>query len=156
MAGFVGGCTLEALEAVCNREEVSALEILDRVGSLLDKSLLYQGTQGGSEPRCMMLATIREYALERLRERREEEAISDAHAAYFLTFAERGDLALRGPEQDVSLKQLEAEQQNLRMALHWFVEHGEAEGALRLSGALSWFWYLHGYLREGWGWFGGD
>jgi len=100
----------------------------------------------------MMLATIREYALECLRESREEDAISDAHAAYYLTFAERGDLALRGPELDVWLKQLEAEHQNLRTALHWFVEHGEAEGALRLSGALSWFWYLHGYLREGCGW----
>ncbi len=152
MAVFVGGCTLEALEAVCNREEVSALEILDRVESLLDKSLLYQGTKGGSEPRCMMLATIREYALERLRESREEDAISDAHAAYYLTFAERGDLALRGPEQDVWLKQLEAEHHNLRMALHWFVEHGAAESALRLSSALSWFWYLHGFLREGCGW----
>lgn len=152
MAVFVGGCTLEALEAVCNREEVSTLEILDRVGSLLDKSLLYQGTQGGSEPRCMMLATIREYALERLRESREEDGISAAHAAYFLTFAERGDLALRGPEQDGWLNQLEAEQHNLRRALHWFVEQGEAEGALRLSSALSWFWYLHGYLREGCGW----
>ncbi len=152
MAVFVGGCTLEALEAVCNREEVSALEILDRVGSLLDKSLLYQGAQGGGEPRFMMLATIREYALERLRESREEDAISDAHAAYYLTFAERSVLTLRGPEQDVWLKQLEAEHHNLRTALHWFVEHREAEGALRLSSALSWFWYLHGYLSEGFGW----
>jgi predicted ATPase/DNA-binding CsgD family transcriptional regulator len=152
MAVFVGGCTLEALDAVCNRECVNDLEILDRVESLLDKSLLYQGAQGGSEQRCMMLATIREYALERLRESREEDAISDAHAAYYLTFAERGDLALRGPEQDEWLKQLEAEHHNLRTALHWFVEHGEAEGALRLSSALSWFWYLHGYLREGCGW----
>ena len=152
MAVFVGGCTLEAIEAVCNRAGVSAPEILDRVGSLLDKSLLYQRAQGESGPRFMMLATIREYALERLRESREEDAISDAHAAYYLTFAERGDLALRGPEQDVWLKQLEAEHHNLRTALHWFVEHGAAEGALRLSSALSWFWYLHGYLREGCGW----
>ena len=152
MAVFAGGCTLEAIEAVCKGEGVSALEILDQVGSLLDKSLLYQRTKGGSEPRCMMLATIREYALERLRESREEDAISDAHAAYYLTCAERGDLALRGPEQDVWLRQLEAEHHNLRRALHRFVEHGEAEGALRLSSALSWFWYLHGYLREGYRW----
>jgi predicted ATPase/DNA-binding CsgD family transcriptional regulator len=152
MAVFVGGCTLEALEAVCNREEVSAPEFLDRVGSLLDKSLLYQRAQGEGEPRFMMLATIREYALERLRESREEDAISAAHAAYYLTFAERGDLALRGPEQDGWLKQLEAEHHNLRTALHWFVEHREAESALRLSSALSWFWYLHGYLREGCEW----
>jgi predicted ATPase/DNA-binding CsgD family transcriptional regulator len=152
MAVFVGGCTLEALEAVCNREGVSALEILARLESLLDKSLLYQGAQGGSEPRCMMLATIREYAWERLRESGEEDAISDAHAAYYLTFAEKGDLALHGPEQDIWLKLFEAEHHNLRTALHWFVEHGVTEGALRLSSTLSWFWYLHGYLREGCGW----
>jgi predicted ATPase/DNA-binding CsgD family transcriptional regulator len=152
MAVFAGGCTLEAIDAVCNGEGVSALGILDQVGSLLDKSLLYQRAQGDSEPRFIMLATIREYALERLRESREEDAISDAHAAYFLTCAERGNLALRGPEQDRWLKPLEAEHHNLRRALHWFVEHGEAESALRLSSALSWFWYLHGFLREGCGW----
>ena len=152
MAVFGGGCTLEALEAVCNREDVSALEILDGVGSLLDKSLLYQRAPGESEPRCTMLATIREYAWERLRESGEEDAISDAHAAYYLAFAERGDRALRGPEQDIWLKQFEAEHHNLRGALHWFVEHGASEGALRLSSALSWFWYLRGYLREGCEW----
>src|SRR5215469_13260397 len=152
MAVFAGGCTLEAIDAVCNREGVSDLGILDQVGSLIDKSLLFQKALGESEPRIMMLATIREYALERLRESQEVGVISDAHAAYFLTFAETGDVALRGPEQDVWLKQLETEHHNLRRALHWFVEHGEAEGALRLSSALSWFWYLHGYLREGCGW----
>jgi len=152
MAVFAGGCTLEAIDAVCNREGVSDLGILDQVGSLIDKSLLFQKALGESEPRIMMLATIREYALERLRESQEVGVISGAHAAYFLTFAETGDVALRGPEQDVWLKQLEAEHHNLRRALHWFVEHEEAESALRLSSALSWFWYLHGYLREGCGW----
>ena len=152
MAVFAGGCTLEAIDAVCNREGVSDLGILDQVGSLIDKSLLFQKALGESEPRIMMLATIREYALERLRESQEVGVIFDAHAVYFLTFAETGDVALRGPEQDVWLKQFEAEHHNLRRALHWFVEHEEAESALRLSSALSWFWYLHGYLREGCGW----
>ncbi len=152
MAVFVGGCTLEAIDAVCNLEGGSALELLDWVGSLLDKSLLYQVSQGESEPRFRMLATIQEYTWECLRASREEDAISDAHAAYYLALAERGERALRGPEQDGWLQQLEAEHHNLRTTLHWFVEHGEAEGALRLSSALSWFWYLHGYLREGCGW----
>jgi len=100
----------------------------------------------------MMLATIREYALERLRENQEEDAIAEAHASFYLTFAEKGDLALRGPEQDRWLKQLEADHHNLRTAMRWFVEHRAAEGALRLGSALSWFWYLHGYLREGCEW----
>jgi predicted ATPase/DNA-binding CsgD family transcriptional regulator len=152
MAVFVGGCTLEAIEAVCTLEGVSAVEILDRVGSLLDKSLLFQKVQAEREPRCMMLATIREYAMERLKESREEDAISTAHADYYLKFAECGDLALRGPEQDVWLKQLEAEHHNLRAALQWFVGHEAAESAMRLSSALSWFWYLRGYLSEGNGW----
>jgi predicted ATPase/DNA-binding CsgD family transcriptional regulator len=152
MAIFVGGCTLEALEVVCNQEGVSALELLNRVGSLLDTSFLSQVSQGESEPRFMMLVTICEYALERLRESGEEDAISEAHASYYLALAKGGDLGLRGPEQGVWLKQLEDEHHNLRTALHWFVEHGATEGALRLSNALSWFWYLHGYLREGCGW----
>ena len=130
LAVFVGGSTLEAIEAVCNPEGVSSLAILDQVGSLVDHSLLYQEPPGAREPRFLMLATIREYAEECLRVSGEEEGILAAHAAYYLAFAESGDPALRGPEQDSWLQQFEAEHHNLRQALQWIVAQEAAPEAL--------------------------
>src|SRR5205085_670682 len=61
---FAGGCTLEALEAVCAAFGDEAGTVLDGVASLIDKSLLQQTEQEGEEPRLVMLETIREYGLE--------------------------------------------------------------------------------------------
>src|SRR5439155_566588 len=59
---FVGGCTLEAAEAVCNVGGDLGSEALDGIASLLDKSLLRQVEGADGEPRLQMLETIREYA----------------------------------------------------------------------------------------------
>jgi predicted ATPase/DNA-binding CsgD family transcriptional regulator len=152
LAVFVGGSTLEAIEAVCNPDGDSAPAILDLVGSLLDNSLLYSEASGPLEPRFLMLATIQEYAEECLRTSGEQEGILAAHAAYYLALAERGEPALHGPQQESWLQQFETEHPNLRQALHWFVAQQAAEDALRLSNALAWFWYLRGYLSEGCEW----
>src|SRR5438552_3899891 len=155
---FVGGWTLEAVEAMekaLNQRESVALSVLDRVSSLLDKSLLVQRAQDGEEPRLAMLLTVREYGLELLRESGEAEKCQRAHALYFLTFVEEAELYLKGPQQITWIARLEAEQENLRAALARLIKHEEAELALRLCGALSWFWYLCGYWSEGRRWLEG-
>jgi predicted ATPase len=89
MAVFVGGYTLGAIAAVCGvggRDQIS--DVMSRVSSLLDHSLLYQTKQEGEEPRLAMLETIREYALDCLEENGETEAIQRTHALYYLTLAE--------------------------------------------------------------------
>src|SRR5207248_8288413 len=63
---FVGGCTLEAVEAVANTRDDLGSDVLDGISSLVDKSLMRQVETTGEEPRFVMLETIREYALERL------------------------------------------------------------------------------------------
>jgi len=75
LAVFAGGETLSAVEAVCNVEGDSALDVLDSLQSLLDKSLLSQREDVGGEPRFIMLETIREYGLERLEISGEEEIV---------------------------------------------------------------------------------
>ena len=81
MAVFVGGCTLEAAEAVGDPE--GTLDVFGGLASLVDKSLLRQeeGTEG--EPRFRMLETIREFGLEQLEASGEAEAVRQRHAAYF-------------------------------------------------------------------------
>src|SRR6266704_2131569 len=79
---FVGGCTLEAIEAVCATPHDEADHVLEGVASLLDKSLLQQTEQEGTEPRLSMLETIREYGLERLQESGETPVCQRTHALY--------------------------------------------------------------------------
>lgn len=154
---FVGGCTLEAAEIVCNAggdtaaSSMQALEIdiVDGVSSLVDKSLLRQQDQEDGEPRFTMLETIREYGLEQLAESGEDEEIRGHHRDYFLQFAEHANLELRGARQKAWLESLEIEHSNLRAALRWAAESGQAEMGLRLAGSLWRFWYVHGHLSEG-------
>jgi DNA-binding CsgD family transcriptional regulator len=109
--------------------------------------LLRQEAQPDGEPRLVMLATMREYALTRLAD--EAAAVHHAHATYFLSLAEAAQPHLAGPEQAVWLDRLELEHHNLRAALHWAIAQAEGEMAVRLGAALWRFWFARGYMREG-------
>lgn len=153
---FVGGCTLEAIEAIYPVLDNNQGEdqVFDRVASLIDKSLVQQTEQEGDEPRLVLLETIREYGSEVLAASGEMETTRQAHALYYLTLAEEAEPELAGPQQAVWLERLEREYDNLRSTLQWFLERGEMghsiELALRLAGALRRFWEVRGHWSEGW------
>jgi len=153
---FAGGCTLQAIEAICTTLGDKAEPVLDAVASLIDKSLVQQREQEGEEPRLLMLETIREYGREALAANGEMESGQRAHAAYYLALAEEAEPELEGPQQVSWLERLEREHDNLRAALQWSLEQaGEEEAkqrnelALRLAAALLWFWRGHAHYREG-------
>jgi predicted ATPase/class 3 adenylate cyclase len=148
---FAGGRTLEAIEEICDPEG-DLVDGLERVESLLEKSLLRQEEGPKGEPRFVMLETVHEYAREKLVESGEAEEIQRAHAEYFLALAEEAAPRLRTPEDRQWLERLETEHDNLRAALSWALERGESELALRLGGALGIFWHGHGHLSEGRNW----
>ncbi|MDQ5852092.1 MAG: tetratricopeptide repeat protein, partial [Chloroflexota bacterium] len=152
LAVFVGGRTLEAIEAVCNADGDLATDPFEGVASLLDKSLLQQAAGPEGEPRFVMLETIHEYAWERLQARGEADVLRQRHAEYFLALAERAEPELTGPLLGAWLLRLEAEHGNLRTALQWVLETGAVELALRLGGALWRFWDWRGHWREGRRW----
>ncbi|GIK55975.1 MAG: tetratricopeptide repeat protein [Chloroflexi bacterium] len=143
LALFVGGCTLEAVEAVANAE--GNLDVLNGLTSLLDHHLLQQ-QEVASEPRFTMLETIREYALEKLAESGEAKAMQQQHTTYFVALAETAKPELRRANQLLWLDRLECENDNLWAALAWSSENAPEE-ALRLAGALAWFWYMTGYWQ---------
>jgi predicted ATPase len=147
LAVFSGGCTLEAMEEICAVEDA-----LEGAESLLDKSLIRQEETGRGEPRFAMLETIHEYARGRLREREDAEKTHLRHAEYFLTLAEESEPRLGGPEQVAWFERLETENDNLRAAISWAIDRGEAELGLRLAQALRPFWYARGDYLEGRGW----
>jgi predicted ATPase/DNA-binding NarL/FixJ family response regulator/transcriptional regulator with XRE-family HTH domain len=148
---FAGSMNLETVESVYSALGEPTLHVWDTMESLLDKSLLQSAEQEG-EGRLRLLETIREYGLECLEASGESEVVQQAHAEYYLTLGEETELKLKGLQQITSLERLEREQQNLRAALNWFIEHGNGEIALRFCGALWWFWRLHGYWSEGRHW----
>ena len=90
LAVFRGGCTLEAVESVCNTKSDLELDVLDGMGSMVDKSLMRQVEQEDGEPRFVMLETIREYGIEKMAASGEENFTRRAHAAYCIVLAEEG------------------------------------------------------------------
>jgi predicted ATPase/transcriptional regulator with XRE-family HTH domain len=197
LAVFAGGWTLHAAEAICGDAETSrrastepvpeqsgtaapypalAVSVVDLLMSLIDHSLVQQVAivkPGVSdEPRFTMLETIREYALERLMERGEEEILRWHYAAYYLALAEQAEQGLQGPDARRWLDRLETEHDNLRAVLAFCLESRdlgpEASGqespilkpqafsrieiGLRLAAALWWFWWARGHGSEGRRW----
>src|SRR5215212_6168976 len=177
---FVGGCTLDAIEAVAgegswvlghgergehivspNTQDLSP-NILDLVGSLVDKSLVQQSDVDG-EIRFSLLETIREFALDQLAAAGETADARRRHASYFLQLVREADPRLIGADQVVWLDRLEREHANLVAALAWArgaradddrTSDGmpAALAGLGLAGGLHWFWWLGGHVGEGRRW----
>lgn len=145
---FAGGWTLSAAERVCSEEGIAEGEVLELLSLLADKSLVVVA-RDGRDWRYRMLETVRQYARGLLGESAEVAAVRDRHATYFLELSEEAETALAGPEQMAWLAQLETEHDNIRDALVWMTERGEAERGLRLAAALLRFWWYRGHLAEG-------
>src|SRR5215218_854902 len=151
---FAGGFTLEAAEEVCSGEGIESEEVLDLLTRLADKSLVQVAGQDG-EARYRLLETVRQYAREKLEESGEKPDVRRHHAEFFLELAERVEPLINGKDRELWLGRLDAEHDNLRAALAWSREEAEGETALRLSGALSWFWYHREYWSEWRSWLDG-
>jgi predicted ATPase/tRNA A-37 threonylcarbamoyl transferase component Bud32 len=133
LAVFVGGSTLEAVEAVSTAVGDTDADVLEGMASLLDKSLLQRTERDSGEPRFAMLETIREYGLEALASGGEVEVTRCAHAMYYLRLSEQAEPELSGPQQLSWFERLEREHDNLRAALNWLEARNEAETALQLA-----------------------
>ena len=153
---FAGSFGLPAAEAVGGDTGVvspdpgragAAAQVMDTLGSLVDSSLVRAETSGG-EPRFALLQTIRECALERLREDGDWVPAHDRHAAYFLALAQPAAAELAGPGQLAWLDRLETEHDNLWAAMSWLVDHGPLEQEVHLF-LVTWrFWWLRGHAAE--------
>ncbi len=176
LAVFVGGRTLEAVEAVCaDKEEgrrkkegaeppellpakrsreaflLPVSDVLDVLTRLVDKSLVITQTPSGEGARYQMLETIWEYAREKLAEAGELIELQDRHLAYYAGWMEQAEPKLQGAEEAEWLNRLEAEHDNFRAALGWALTQERAQ-SVRLAGALWRFWYMRGYVLEAEAW----
>jgi predicted ATPase/class 3 adenylate cyclase len=138
---------IEAVEAVA--ESVPGLDevdVIDRLASLVDKSLVRSVEDGGRQ-RLSMLLTINEYAAERLAERRDLAAAARrAHAEYFAAFAADRRATLRGSGRTDAQDELAADLANVMAAWRFYVDGADVA---RLSAMLDPLWALH----EARGWY---
>jgi len=135
---------------VADGHAISAGVVLDLLAALVDKSLVVGEYQRGSM-RHRLLETIRQYSRERLEEAGETEDARDSHLNWALGLAEECEPKLVGPDAGAAMDRLEAELDNLRTALDWALQ-SRPDAALRLSGALGWFWWGRDYHSEGRRW----
>ena len=144
---FRGSFDLRAVEAIVPLNNTA--EPLDLLSQLVRKSLVAAATAGQREARYTLLDTVRAYAAERLQERGERDAAEEAHAAFFLSTAERAAADLHGPHQVEWLKRLDAEHDNIRAALDRLTARGHVVLAQRLGAAVWWYWVVRGLFAEG-------
>jgi predicted ATPase/class 3 adenylate cyclase len=128
------------------------LDTLDLLDTLVGQSLV-QASDPDGHTRYSMLETLRQFASNRWSSL-QRARLQVAHAAHFLDFACHADSQLGGADQAQWLNRMEAEHDNLRAALAWAVgATGDRTVALRLTGALGWFWRVHSHFDEGRRWF---
>jgi predicted ATPase/class 3 adenylate cyclase len=156
MSVFVGGCALDAVEAVCTEDDEARAGLLDALTTLVAQNLVLRIDESGrpgsagqmSEPRFGMLETIREFALDRLAESDDRTTLAARHAAFFHALALRADAHMFGPERERWLGRLTVEQGNLRAVLQWGLSGGDLQLALATGAALQ-FWFITESVREG-------
>ena len=140
---FAGGFDVESALAVCTAPSIELL------AALADRSLIMVDGQGDqAEPSYRMLETIREFARERLAEAGELDLIRTRHRDHYLKLADVATPLLLGPEEDRWRARLTREMDNMRAALAWSRDHGDAESLARMVTTLMWFWARPGRIRE--------
>jgi len=140
---FVGGCTLEAAEALGDSPGG-----LDVIASLVDKSLVGQHEQADGEPRLRMLETVRAYARSLLAGSGDLETTRARHAEHFVALAEHAALQFNGSNPQTAFDRLEAERGNFLAVEEWAMARGHADVNLRLVSALWPFWLSRGNAAE--------
>jgi predicted ATPase/class 3 adenylate cyclase len=151
---FPGGWTLEGAEAVGDVDPGAVIDPLAALAGLVDQSLVDGEPRRGAatEPRYVMLETIREFAAEQLTAFGERDRVWQAFAAFLVGLAEAAERGLKGPEQPLWLDRLDREHANIRAALSAALEQGDAATALGLASRLWDFWRIRGFLAEGSSW----
>ena len=147
LAVFLGGFDLDAAQAVAGGGDVERYQVLDLLTLLVDKSLVVAENSGG-RTHYRLLETVRQYALEKLAESGEADAIRSRHRDHYTGLAALLD-APAGSDYEQRLEQAESEIDNLRAAFLWSRENSDVELALALASSLQPLWLARGRFREG-------
>nr|MDT0664427.1 AfsR/SARP family transcriptional regulator [Micromonospora sp. DSM 115978] len=148
-AGATTATAAAAVFGAAHGSDVRAVDVLDLLDALVDKSLLvavWDGDQSDGT-RYRMLDTVQAFARDKLAAAGgdEREAARQAHAAFFVDLAERAEPQLRGADQLVWIRRLRADHENLLVALRWALDESRYDEAVRLGAAMGWLWWIEGH-----------
>ncbi len=146
LAVFVGGWTLEAAEQVGGHAPVS--DVAATLESLVAQSLV-QPVDTGDELRFTMLATIGEFAADELNGTDEAADVRRRHAAFFRRLAEQAYVESQGPAADPWFDRLDADLDNLRVAIARAASDRDLPTALAIAGTLGPFSLQRNHSAEG-------
>jgi predicted ATPase/DNA-binding SARP family transcriptional activator len=148
---FGGACDVDAAIGVCADERLPAPDVPELLTRLVDKSVLVVAC-AGREARFSMLQTLAEYGAERLAVAGDAAAVRGRHCHWFAELAGRSYEAFKGTDHAGWVRSVGAEMDNLRAALGWACQSGDAESALVITGGLGWYWQECGRASEGLRW----
>jgi predicted ATPase/class 3 adenylate cyclase/DNA-binding CsgD family transcriptional regulator len=151
LAVFVGGFDLDAAQAVAGGGDVQRYQVLDQLTLLVDKSLVV-ADHSAARTRYRLLETVRQYALEKLGESGEADAVRARHRDHYTALAALLDAPGR-TDYEQRTAQAESEIDNLRAAFGWSRENSDIESAMQLASSLQPLWHARGRLQEGLAWF---
>ena len=86
LAVFLGGFDLDAAQAVAGAGDIERYQVLDQLTLLVDKSLVVAENTSG-RTRYRLLETVRQYALEKLGESGEADAVRARHRDHYTSMA---------------------------------------------------------------------
>jgi non-specific serine/threonine protein kinase len=150
LAVFAGTFGLDAAEVI-SAGDLDPNTTARSVSDLVDKSLVVATGNGSNGTRFRLLEAVQQYGMDQLTEAGEVDLISRRHCDFFVSLAEVASPNLEGPDQQTWHERLGQDIGNLRSALDWSSAHEPALN-MRLSNALTFFWYMHGLLQEGDAW----
>lgn len=136
---FAGGWTFDAMQAICASNEIAAIDLVELLSHLIDKSVVIAEEHDG-ETRYRFLETIRQYAGEKLAESHEEPLLHQRHLEFYLKLVRQAAPKFHTADELLWLNRLELEHDNLRAALGWSMSSGDSEIGLMMAESLHWFW----------------
>ncbi len=147
---FAGGATFDAIETVASLDP--SFDVMTGLGSLVDKNLVVERDESDGTPRFVLLETIREFALAALLDAGELDRTHESHAQWLGALAEHANASIDTELTSTMLDRLRNEHDNIVEALSWAIRSGHAKLAVRLSGALWFYWYTQGLWTTGISW----
>lgn len=148
MSLYHGGCLLEALEKICPDGKIDVYAVL---GALIDKSLVTKQEED-AHVRFQMFESVREFAIEKLKEKGEYDTYKQRLADYYHQSLDGMKLQKNKINQTESLKFLEREHANIRQALEFLMEKEDLEKVTDIAWNLWLFWWVNAHTREGYTW----
>ncbi len=155
---FAGSFDVEAAEQVCADERLDDRDVLPTLIGLVDKSVVLrvdmQGTDGDGT-RYLLLDTIREFGVEKLAARGEEEMVRQRHLRHYCglaTYLGENPLA---EDQVARYRQLRLAHAELRAALEYaLAAPGRPRDAATMAISLDGYWQMSSTPGEGRHWLG--